>query len=148
MSSKAAAGGRKGGRKAKGGAQEEDDAGGKKPSISASKRAGLKFPVKRTEHAIRTNFGGRVSGLSGVYLAATLEYLAAEVIELASTSAKQNKRKRITCRDLKLVIGNDSDLEKTLSRVRIYGGGVLPHIHRTLLSPAAAQNLETEEAEA
>lgn len=51
---------------------------------SRSNRAGLQFPVGRIHRLLRKgNYAERIGTGASVYLAAVLEYLAAEVLELA-----------------------------------------------------------------
>lgn len=57
-----------------------------------------------------------------MYLAAVLEYLAAEVLELAGNAARDNKKSRINPRHLQLAVRNDEELNKLLSGVTIAQG--------------------------
>jgi histone H3/H4 len=76
-------------------------AGGKSQSRSA--RAGLQFPVGRVSRFLRKGrYGARVGGGAPVYLSAVLEYLAAEILELAGNAARDNKRTRITPRHIQV----------------------------------------------
>lgn len=62
---------------------------------SRSSRAGLQFPVGRIHRMLRKgNYAERVGAGAPVYLAAVMEYLAAEVLELAGNAARDNKKTR------------------------------------------------------
>lgn len=101
---------------------------------SRSARAGLQFPVSRIHRYLRKgNYANRIGNGAAVYLAAVLEYLAAEILELAGNAARDNKKGRIVPRHLQLAIRNDEELSKLLSGVTIAEGGVLPNIHAILL---------------
>ena len=98
-------------------------------AVSKSSRAGLQFPVGRVGRLLRhAHYTERVGAGAPVYLAAVLEYLAAEVLELAGNAAKDNKKTRIIPRHILLAIRNDEELNKLLHNATIAEGGVLPNI--------------------
>jgi histone H2A len=76
----------------------------------------------------------RIGAGAAVYLAATLEYLTAEVLELAGNVARDFKAKRITPRHIQLAVRNDEELNKLLHDVVIADAGVVPHIEPQMFS--------------
>ncbi len=113
---------------------------------SRSSRAGLTFPVGRLHRHLKEGQFAKRTGIGApVYLAAVLEYLTAEILELAGNASRDNQRVRIVPRHIMLAIRNDEELNKLLSDVTISAGGVMPNIHQVLLPPAK-EGEEEEEA--
>ncbi|KAF7112188.1 hypothetical protein RHSIM_RhsimUnG0253900 [Rhododendron simsii] len=83
--------------------------GAAKKATSRSSKAGLQFPVGRIARFLKAGkYAERVGAGAPVYLAAVLEYLAAE-----------------------------AQLSKLLGDVTIANGGVMPNIHNLLLPKKA-----------
>jgi len=109
---------------------------------SKSTRAGLQFPVGRVHTFLKTGqYADRIGGGAAVYLAAVLEYMCAEVLELSGNAARDNKLVRITPRHIDLAIRNDEELDRFCQTVTIVGGGTIPNIHATLLPKFGNMNI-------
>ena len=107
-------------------------AGGKQQSRSS--KAGLQFPVGRIAWYLKKGkYAERVGDGASVYLSALLEYLAAEVLELAGNAAKENKKTRIIPRHIQLAVRNDEELNKLIANTTIASGGVIPPIHPSFI---------------
>ncbi len=103
-------------------------------SQTRSYRAGLQFPVGRIHRQLKEGrYAQRVGAGAPVYMAAVLEYLVAEILELAGNASRDNKRVRIVPRHIQLAVRNDEELNKLLQDVTIASGGVIPNIHSVLV---------------
>lgn len=117
-------------------ASKKRAAAGKK--VSQAKKAGLVFPVARIGSQLRRGqYARRVGASAAVYLAAVLEYLTAELLELtvkAATSAVKKGKKvaRLNPRILTLAVRHDEDLGALLQNVTLSRGGVLPSVNKAL----------------
>ncbi|EZG80164.1 histone H2A [Gregarina niphandrodes] len=124
--------------------------GGKRSSAgksqSKSERAGLVFPVGRTARLIREgNYAPRVGVGAPIYLAAVLEYLTAELLEIAGAVAKDLKKNRIVPRHLALAIRGDEELSQLLGHVTIAAGGVPPQVNEALLPKKSGKKGASQE---
>ncbi|XP_044169278.1 LOW QUALITY PROTEIN: core histone macro-H2A.1-like [Acropora millepora] len=103
-------------------------------AVSRSAKAGLQFPVSRVHRYLRqATHHYRIASGAPVYQAAVMEYLTAEILELAGNAARDNKKTRIIPRHILLAVANDEELHQLLKGVTIASGGVLPNIHPELL---------------
>jgi len=114
-----------------------EEGGEKRSKITKSTRSGLQFPVGRVLRFMKGGlYANRIGAGAPVYLAAVLEYLTAEVLELAGNAARDNKHVRITPRHVMMAIMNDQELNNLIIQFPkgvIAGGGVLPNIHTVLI---------------
>jgi len=92
--------------------------------VKASTKAGLQFSVARTNNLLRRNISLRVGDTAPVYLAAVLEYLAAEVLELAGIRSKNEHMKTIMPRHIKEVVVEDEELHRLMRDIHVLLPGV------------------------
>eukprot|EP01117_Protostelium_nocturnum_P019005 TRINITY_DN80_c1_g1_i2.p1 TRINITY_DN80_c1_g1~~TRINITY_DN80_c1_g1_i2.p1 ORF type:complete len:151 (+),score=57.20 TRINITY_DN80_c1_g1_i2:57-509(+) len=145
-------------------AAEKPKTGGKAPKTTAARakkvggtkkageshtrsfKAGLQFPVGRVHRHLREGrYAERVGAGAPVYLASVLEYLAAEILELAGNASRDNGKHRIVPRHIQLAIRNDEELNKLLKDVTVANGGVLPNIHTFLVPKKSKKGGESQE---
>jgi len=105
---------------------------------SKQKQAGLAFPIIRMRQFLKKGnypLSNRKTDkwTTPIFLAGVLEYLTAEVLELAGDVAKGGKKARIAPRHIMLAVRNDEEINKLMSGVTIAAGGVVPGIHPVLL---------------
>ena len=101
---------------------------------SRSSKAGLTFPVGRIGRFLKKGrFAKQVGSGAPVYVAAILEYLTPELLELAGNAAKDHKKTRITPRHIQLAVKNDEEFNKVLGKATIASGGVIPNVHTALV---------------
>ncbi|ORZ22456.1 histone-fold-containing protein [Absidia repens] len=104
----------------------------RKPRVSAQKRAGIHLPVTRITRLFREgSFASRYSVKASVYMAAVLEYLASELVDVAGCIALDEKKVVITPKHLLTGIQNDVALNQLMNEApggtQIAGAGwVLP----------------------
>jgi histone H2A len=106
----------------------------KKPAVSKSKRADLEMPVARVGRMLKRGcYYKRLSDATPVYLAAVLEYLVGEVLDLAGDVCKNEGRKRIVPTNIFKGIQEDDGLVELFSNIVISEGGFNENVHESLL---------------
>eukprot|EP01132_Coremiostelium_polycephalum_P009028 gene9028-11060_t len=94
---------------------------------SRSKRANIIFPVSRIDRLLREGrYAPRIEATAPVYLAAVLEYLVFEILELAHNICQTQKKTRIIPQHINWAVGHDQELNTLFQGVTIANGGVIP----------------------
>jgi len=121
---------------------------GTKGRQSKTTKAGLVLSVARVLRKLKDGqFSRRVGVTAAVYLASVLEYLVAEVLELAGNCARFYKKKRVTPRCIQLSLLHDQELALLTRGVVIPDGGVKPYIHPVLMKKGTVEEDHKESAE-
>jgi histone H2A len=107
-----------------------------KKKRNRSSKAGLNFPVGRINSRLRrAGYNKRVSATAPVFLAAILEYIASEMLELSHDQAFARDKRRVSPCDIFTVIRSDSELNKLFDGASLPYGGTIPGIRAVLLPP-------------
>lgn len=86
--------------------------------------AGLKFPVEPQQHALGMAWREIVGEGAPIYLTATIEYLASEILELTHQATRDSGKRIYTPRHVFLAVSNDDELSALFSGCLIAIGGV------------------------
>ena len=138
----------------------------RKPPVSRSAKAGLTFPVSRLNRHLRERGAiARVGAGAPCYLAAVLEYSAAEVLEVAGNICNRSKRKRVSklvspteathhsppadppapaAQDVLAAIRGDVELNRLLAGAAFFTGSKLRNVGKAIHPASRAKVVETE----
>ncbi|KAK2959521.1 putative Histone H2A [Blattamonas nauphoetae] len=98
-------------------------------SHSKTAKAGLVFPVARIFKYLKAGrYTPRVSGGASCYLAAVLEYLTAEVLEISGSCAKDEKNKIIKPSHIHSAVRDDEELQK------LFGTCIIPSSGKVMIT--------------
>ena len=93
--------------------------------VSRSAKAGLTFPVGRLARLLKKGgYSERVGIGAPVFLAAVLEYLVAELLEVSVMVVREHKKNRIIPRHIFLGLKEDEEFNKLFQRTWITNSGV------------------------
>ena len=102
-------------------------------AVSGAKRANITIPPARVMKLLRRDrIAQRMGKSASVYLAAVMDYMASEIIDMSVEQMNMVKKKRITPRNLKLAIANDQELSKMFAGGIFAQAGVMVQIHPVL----------------
>lgn len=97
-----------------------------------SERSGLQFSVARVHRDLKDGFYSQRVGIAAcVYMAAVMEYLSAEVLEVAGKVTLRSKRARITPVHILSSVQLDTDLTQLFQSVTIREAGVIPKLQNS-----------------
>lgn len=118
---------------------------------SRQNKAGICFPPSVVEKYLRSFGLSKIMIVKAVpiYLASCLEYIVVRLLTIATINTKQYERKRITIRDLEIAMRKDVDLRKLFEvfSISFIGGGVVPHIHGSLIQKKTKRRVEKDAKE-
>ena len=102
---------------------------------TTSTRAGLLFATPKILKLMkRERLAGGIGKRPAIVVAAAMEYICQEILELSGDIVLQGKRKRITPRQIMLAISGDDELHKLVGyKGTFHESGVAPHIHPAML---------------
>ena len=96
-------------------------------TLNRTQKAGITFPVNRVlKHLKAMRDNGRTDVKAAIYTAAVLEYLTAELLEIAGRNTVHNNKSKISPRHILLAIKEDEEFNKLLNNITICDGGVVP----------------------
>ena len=97
--------------------------------ISAHARANLQFSVSRAAKFMKQGrYADRLGGGAPVYMAATLQYICSELMELAGHQAELAKKKTIKPRHVFLAVKQDPELNEMFGDADFAACGRVPKI--------------------
>ena len=115
---------------------------GKKAVNSTDVQAGLTFPVENIRRYLKKGrYAKHVGYSAAVYTAAVLQYIAAEVLELAGNAARESNTSVIHSRHVELVLRKDEDLAKLVDIVSV-------DVENELITQFCRMRVELDDGEA
>ena len=112
--------------------------------MTGQAKAGCIFGTGRIMRYLKKGrYSDRVGIGAAVFMAATLDYLTSEILEIAGNITEQHKKKMITPRHIQLGIRNDEELAKLMANIQISDGGSISNINEFLFPKKTKKQQET-----
>jgi histone H2A len=94
-------------------------------SRTLSKQAGLEFPVKKVKRLLEKFLDNKVSMIAAVYMTSALEYMTAEMMELAGNNCRDEATAKadpdvdlvVGLKHLRVAIAGDDELNRMMNRL-------------------------------
>lgn len=119
----------------------------KKKAVSKSEKAGLIWPISKVHRrcvAARSGQVKRTSVSAPVYISAVAEFAVGEILALACQITQNDKRKRITAKDVLQAVRADREINKMTRGLRVLVGDRLRDVSLELL-PSASKKAKLAE---
>jgi histone H2A len=103
-----------------------------------SKQAGLEFPVKKVKRLLERFLDGtKVSMIAAVYMTSTLEYMTAEMMELAGNNCRDiaaakadpDAESVVGLKHLRAAVAGDDELNRMMNRLSVKHRTHSPSLH-------------------
>ena len=110
--------------------------------MTQSLRAGITFPVGRIGRYMRKGSahslsGGRVGRDAPVFMAAVMEYICAEILEIAGNATTADRRKQMMPRHIELACRNDAEFSRFFQNKTFFNGGTTPYVDNRVMKHGA-----------
>ena len=107
------------------GVVRKDSSKPRKNPVRTEKMANISFPVARIRTRMRKFMANKtVTKHGAIFLAAEMEYILAEVVDLAGNMMESDKRKTLQGRHLFKAVQDDAELNNFFGKGLIHEGGV------------------------
>ena len=111
------------------------------PTVSGNSRAGIIFsPARCNRYLKQGRYSQRFGQSAGVFMAGVLEYLCAEVLDLAHQVCTEQKKKTLQPKHLNLAFRTDQELGLLMHHATFTSSSVPVNVHPFHLKGKAAKD--------
>ena len=115
------------------------------PPKSVATKCGLLWPIAKVDKRLRERREVRRVGKSAaVFLSGVLEYVVAEILEMAGNQALAGKKHRVTPQHISIALRRDVELNALLGNASVFVGDRLKDVSQAVRLPPANEAGEGE----